>query len=181
MDDEATWSLILTDEWGPLVLDAVVRRIEDATRGNRALLVHTVVDPDRVPPLWVEHLHDVVLDAIRVETGADLDELGSQASWAVYEHTWDALRERWSAGGRLVPVPPGHDDRVEDLLAALPVGVARLAGADTRSIPARALRIDGVAFVDAEGLFAWIAEADPAAPDAAARPEVDALIDLLRS
>ncbi len=180
VDDEATWALILTDEWGPLVREAVVRRVEDATRGDRARLVRTVLDPDHAPPAWVEHVHDLVLEAVQVETGADLEELGSQSSWAVYEDVWDALRARWSGGGRLLPVPVEAAARVAELVACLPVSVAAAAGADTSTIPARPLRVDDVVLVDAEGLFAWIAGCDPASPEAVARVEVDALLALLR-
>lgn len=181
MDDEATWSLILTDEWGPLVLQAVVERVEAATLGERGLLVRTVLDPDRAPSAWVERVHDHVLEAIRVETGADLDALGSQAAWACYEETWDALRERWSDGGRLLPLRPGDAEAATALVGLLPIDVARAAGADCSGIPARPLRVDGVVLVDVEGLFAWIAHADPRGPDAAARPEVDRLLALARA
>ncbi len=180
MDDDATWALILTDEWGELTLDAVVRRIEDAMRGDRARLVQTVLDPDHAPPMWVEEVHDLVLSAIHVETGADLDTLGSQAAWGVYEQTWNALRDRWSDGGRLVPIAPADEHSATDLLRALPAAVAQRAGADTSTIPATPLRLQGLLLLDAEGLFAWIAGGGDADFPSTVRRDVDLLLDLAR-
>lgn len=178
MDDESGWSLILTDGWGPLVLDAVVRRIEAEMLGDRARLVRAVVDPDSANANDIEHVHRVVLDAIEVETGANLEELGSQAAWACYEATWDHLGSRWADGGRLVTIAPEHTATILSIVARLPVAVAHAAGADTSTIPARPTIIDGVLRLDAEGLFAWIATA--ASADPTVRRDVDQLLALAR-
>ncbi len=181
MDDETGWSLILTDGWGPLVLAAVVERVERATVADRALLVRTVTSPDDAPAAWVERVHRLVLDAIREETGADLEALGSQAAWASYEQTWDRLASRWSGGGRLLALRDEDADEVVQILRDLPVAVAAAAGADTSTIPARPLRVGGVLMIDAEGLFAWIATSDDEGPDGAVRPWVDRLLALART
>ncbi len=180
MDDDATWALILTEEWGELSLDAVVTRAENAMRGDRARLVRTVLDPDHAPPAWVEAVHDIVLMAIHVETGANLEELGSQAAWAVYEQAWDGLKARWSDGGRLLPLAPSTTTAATAIMARLPVEVARAAGADTSTIPATPLALHGVLLLDAEGLFAWIATGADAGFPAAVREDVDRLLDLAR-
>lgn len=178
MDDETGWSLILTDGWGPLVLDAVVRRVEAAAIGDRARLVRTVTDPDEAPAIDVEYVHALVLEAIAVETGADLESLGSQAAWACYEQTWNHLADRWADGGRLVTIPIEHTATVHALVARLPVRVAAAAGADTSQIPAVPLMVEGVVHIDAEGLFAWIATAPTEDEDA--RRDVDRLLALAR-
>lgn len=178
VDDETGWSLILTDGWGPLVLDAVVRRIEHDALGERAQLVRAVLDPDDAPATDVEAVHALILGAIEVETGADLEELGSQAAWACYEQTWVELARRWSGGGRMVTIGPEHTATVHALVARLPVRVAAAAGADTSVIPAVPLLIDGVLHLDAEGLFRWLATASDVADDV--RADVDHLLALAR-
>ncbi|MFT5223624.1 MAG: hypothetical protein ACI867_001946, partial [Glaciecola sp.] len=157
MDDDSGWSLILTEGWGPLVLDAVARRVEAAALGERSILHRAVTDPERAAAHDVERVHDLILTAIKIETGANLEELGSQAAWACYEQTWDHLTQRWLAGGRLVTIGPEHTATVHAIVERLPVVVAAAAGADTSGIPAVPIMIDGVLHLDAEGLFAWIA------------------------
>lgn len=179
LDEENDWSLILTDGWGPLVLDAVVRRVEADLLGERARLVRAVIDPDHASADDIEHVHERILAAIEVETGADLEQLGSQSSWACYEQTWAHLAQRWSDGGRLVTISPEHTATVHAIMARLPVAIARAAGADVSGIPAVPAMIDGVLHLDAEGLFHWIATSGEAhGPD---RVDVDLLLALARA
>lgn len=155
MDDETGWNDVLVGGWHAGVRDAVVARVEQATFGRRGQLVRTLSDPDAARYAWVEALHARVVLAIREETGADLDALGSQAAWACYEDVWDRLRMRWGRGGRLARVRLGSEPATVRLLAALPVAAAEAAGADVSTEPPDPLWLDGRLLVDVEGLQAY--------------------------
>ena len=152
MDDETGWDDVLTSGWHAGVRDAVVSRVEHGARGRHGLLVRTLSDPDVARYAWVEDLHQRVLVAIRDETGADLDELGSQAAWACYEDVWERLRRRWERGGRLARVPLGSESEVVHLVQSLPVGAAEAAGADVSTQPPDPLWLRGRLLVDVTGL-----------------------------
>ena len=154
MDDESGWNDILLGMWGPSVRDAVVARVEHATLGARCLLVRTLGDPDTQREAWVEQLHALVVGAIQEETGADLDELGSQAAWASYEEVWDALAARWADGGPLDTVPLRREvDAIAWLQRLSPIG-AQAAGMDVGVDPPEPLWIAGRLRIDLEGLDA---------------------------
>lgn len=178
MDDDTGWDAILVEGWGPLVRHAVVERVERATVGARGTLVRAVADPDHARFAWTEWLHEQVVAAIRVETGADLDRLGSQAAWACYEESWELLAGRWSGGGTMGVVTPGAERRVRLLLAAAPVWLAERAGADIAAIPPEPLVLDGSTRIDVEGIADCLGRADL---DRRARSIAIALIDCVRS
>lgn len=157
MDDDSGWDEILVQGWGPLVREAAVVRVERAMVGSRGMLVRVMADPDTARPTWTELLHRLVLDAIRDETGADLEMLGSQAAWACYDDTWNALARRWRHGGDLAVVPARHERAVRALLAALPPWIAERAGVDAETHPMTPLEIDGRLLVDTEGLLLAVA------------------------
>jgi hypothetical protein len=152
VDDDTGWDAILVDGWGPLVRHAVVERVERATVGARGTLVRAVADPEHARFAWTEWLHEQVVEAIRLETGADLDRLGSQAAWACYEESWDLLAARWSDGGTMGVVSPGTERRVRLLLAAAPLWLAERAGADVSAVPPEPLVLAGATRVDVEGI-----------------------------
>jgi hypothetical protein len=160
MDDDAGWDAILVDGWGPLVRHAVVERVERATVGARGTLVRTLADPEHARFAWTEWLHECVVDAIRYETGADLDRLGSQAAWACYEDSWDALACRWRDGGSTVVVRPGAERRVRRLLAEAPAWLAERAGADIGALPPEPLVVGGRVRLDVEGVAACLRRED---------------------
>lgn len=158
MDDETGWNEILVDGWGPLVRAAVVDRVEDAFERARGVLAVTVVDPDHAPRADVERVHEAVLDAIEAETGAQLEELGSQAAWATYDDVWGELARRWDTGRDLETVQPQHHAEVIGLLAGLPPSAVEQAGAARSADGAVRLPVlDGRPRVDVEGLFRWLA------------------------
>jgi hypothetical protein len=155
-DDGSGWNAVLLEVWSGAVRDAVVRRIERATVGRRGWLVRALADPDGSPAGWTETLHALVVAAIRDETGADLDELGSQAAWECYEQVWKELAERWRDGGELVTVPLGVEPDVARLVRELPPEAAASAGADVTRQPPDPLWLAGRLRVDVEGLRAYL-------------------------
>ncbi len=180
-DPEIMWTEVLVSGWGPLVRDAVVARVEEAMIGRRGILVRGVRDHDRTgsAAACIEEVHARVLEAVRVETGADLDELGSQAAWACYEDAWDRLASRWFDGGSLVAVHPARHHEVRERIGRLTVRGAEHAGADTGPLPALPLEIDGAVLVDVDGLLAYIAR-DDGAITPSERSQVDALLRACR-
>lgn len=153
MDDDGTgWNEVLVGGWSEEVRLAVVRRVEELTVGWRGPLVRTLADEEGVDGTWTETLHRTVLHAITAETGADLDELGSQAAWACYDEVWAALAERWGDGGGLRVVPLGVEPLVSSLIAGLPPEAAAAAGADLRGGTPDPLWVHGRLRVDVEGL-----------------------------
>lgn len=177
MDDDTGWNDVLVGVWSSRVREAAVARVERATVGARCLLVHTLSDPEQARRGWVEQLHGLVIDAIREETGADLDELGSQAAWTAYEEVWAALTERWVTGERFAVVPLRREPEADRLLRCLaPLG-AQAAGMDVGADPPQPLWIDGRLHLDVEGLHACKALGDL---DAEQRSLVDGLLALGR-
>lgn len=160
LDDDTIWDAILVDGWGPLVRHAVVARVERATVGARGTLVRALADPDHARFAWTEWLHEHVVDAIRCETGADLDRLGSQAAWACYEDSWAALATRWRDGGDMGVVTPGAERRVRLLLAEAPAWLAERAGADISAIPPEPLVLAGLTRLDVEGIAALVRDGE---------------------
>jgi hypothetical protein len=156
VDDDSGWNDVLVGGWHAGVRDAVVVRVERRTFGRHGQLVRTLHDPEAARFAWVEILHRHVVAAIREETGADLDALGSQAAWACYEQVWDGLRTRWADGGRLARVPLGREPVVVNLLMQLPAAAAEAAGADVSGQVADPLWVDGRLLVDVHGLRAHV-------------------------
>jgi hypothetical protein len=155
MDDTTGWDEVLRGSWSDRVRDLVVARIEQATVARRGWLVRVVADPDRVRPELTETVHAVVLAAIRDETGADLEELGSQAAWECYEEVWRELTHRWARGGPLAEVPLGREVEVVRVLHRLPVEAAVAAGADVTRAGIEPLWLAGRLRLDVEGLLAY--------------------------
>jgi hypothetical protein len=158
VDDDGTgWNEVLLSVWSERTRDAVVDRIETAARARRGWLVRVFSDPDRVRPELTELVHRLVLAAIQDETGADLEELGSQAAWECYEQVWDELARHWERGGDLTVVPLGREPEVVQLLAALPPEGAVSAGADLDGPHVVPLWLRGRLLVDPDGLAAYLA------------------------
>ncbi len=157
MDDTSGWDGVLRELWSAEVRDAVVARIEGATVGRRGWLVRVFATPEQVRGALTETVHAVVLAAIRDETGADLDELGSQAAWECYEQVWDELAGRWHDGGELPAVPLGREPEVVRALAGLPPEAAVYAGADLVAGAVQPLWLAGRLHVDVDGLRAYLA------------------------
>jgi hypothetical protein len=177
VDDDGTgWNELLVGGWTAEVRDAVVARVESASIGHRGRLVRILADPEAVPAAWVEELHRLVLAAIAVETGADLDALGSQAAWACYDHVWAELVARWADGGALQPVPLGGEPAVVRLLRNLPADVAAAAGAEGTGTTPDPLWLGGRLLVDVEGLWAYLATCE-GAPSVRTRRAIDLLIE----
>ena len=160
MDDDTGWDEVLTGVWGPAVRDAVVARVETATIGARCLLVCTLRDEGVGRQGWVEQLHHLVVAAIRDETGADLDALGSQAAWSTYEDIWEQLAERWHDGGDLATVPLRREVEASNCLGHLRGLAAQAAGMDMGSDPPQALWLNGRLRVDDQGLRRVLATPD---------------------
>lgn len=179
MDDDAVWEAILIDGWGPHVRDAAVRRVERRTTGRRGALARIATDPDGARFAWTEWLHGEVLAAIVAETGADLEQLGSQAAWACYEDVWDELTSRWCRGGNLGRVATSDRGEVETLLARLPAWIAERAGADIGEVPAVPLEIDGTLRIDVDGLLLCLDDHERPLDDATRRC-VNQLLDRVR-
>jgi hypothetical protein len=158
VDDETGWDEVLTGLWGPGVRDAVITRVEEATVGARCLLVCTLGEVDGPREGWVEQLHGLVLDAIREETGADLDDLGSQAAWATYEDVWETLERRWRDGGDLAVVPLRREVAATACLRQLTLVTAQAAGMDVGTDPPEPLWIAGRLRIDLEGLARVVAD-----------------------
>jgi hypothetical protein len=158
VDDDTGWNEVLTGVWSPRVRDAVVARVEAATVGARCLLVCTLREEDCQREGWVEQLHQLVVEAIRAETGADLDALGSQAAWASYEEVWDALAARWRSGGGMATVPLRREVDATACLKQLRGVAAQAAGMDVGVDPPEPLWLAGRLRVDADGLLAVVAD-----------------------
>lgn len=152
MDDESGWDEVLRGTWSDRVRDQVVDRIEQVTVARRGWLVRVLADPDHVRRELTELVHAVVLAAIRDETGADLDLLGSQAAWECYEQVWDELTRRWADGGPLAKVPLGREVEVVRILRALPDEAAVAAGADLTDGGVEPLWTSGRLRLDVEGI-----------------------------
>lgn len=155
MDDTTGWDEVLRGSWSDRVRDLVIGRIEEATLARRGWLVRVVTDPDQVRPELTETVHAVVLAAIRDETGADLEELGSQAAWECYEDVWRELTERWAGGGPLATVPLGREVEVVRILRRLPAEAAVAAGADLTVAGIEPLWTAGRLRLDADGVRAY--------------------------
>jgi hypothetical protein len=179
VDDDTGWSEILVDGWGDLVRGAVVSRVERATVGHRGMLVRALADPDAARFAWTEQVHDLVLSAIREETGADLDALGSQAAWACYDDAWNALARRWRGGGTLHVVPGAQEHAVTALVRSLSPLAAEHAGADIGQDPWDLVQIDGRLLIDLEGLYAVVAR-DQGQLTVADRARIDQIIFRVR-
>ncbi len=160
MDDESGWNAILVEGWGELVRAAVCDRVEDAMQAARGVLAVAVAMPDDAPAPAVERVHAAIVAAIAVETGADLDELGSQAAWATYDDVWAELGRRWADGGDMEVVPAAAVDDVRSLLAGLPRGAIEHAGAVVDGMGTQLLLTDAGPRLDVEGLFRWLATED---------------------
>lgn len=177
VDDDTGWDEILTGVWGPRVRDAVVARVEEVTVGARCLLVHTLGSADAPREGWVEQLHRLVLDAIREETGADLDELGSQAAWTTYEDVWGLLASRWRDGGGLAVVPLRREVAAIACLRTLSPTLAQAAGMDVGVDPPQPLWIAGRLRLDPEGLVRVLADERVAGAE---RLAAERLLELVR-
>ncbi|MCA1782067.1 MAG: hypothetical protein LC679_07810 [Intrasporangiaceae bacterium] len=157
MDDESGWNQILLEVWSTQVRDAVVEHIERSSVGRHGWLVRVFADPDGVSGSLTETVHAVVLAAIRDETGADLDGLGSQAAWECYEQVWTALEGRWRDGGTLSVVPLGAEPSVIAALRQLPDEAAVAAAAEVGQHGVQPLWLRGRLLVDDRGLEAYLA------------------------
>lgn len=169
MDDESGWNAILVEGWGDLVRAAVCDRVDDAHVHARGVLAVAVATPDDAPPEAVERVHRAVIAAIAAETGANLDELGSQAAWATYDDVWAELGRRWADGGGLERIDQEVVPEVARLLAGLPRAAIEHAGALVDGLGARVLRLEDGAYLDVAGLFRWLASDDADDPDQRAR------------
>jgi hypothetical protein len=176
VDDDSGWDEVLTGVWGPTVRDAVVARVEAATVGARCLLVCTLRDEGVGRDGWVEQLHHLVVEAIRDETGADLDELGSQAAWTTYEDVWKRLAARWHDGGQMSLVPLRREVEATACLRHLLGLAAQAAGMDVGADPPQPLWLEGRLRVDAEGLRRLLTEADL---DGAQRLAAERLLEIV--
>lgn len=155
MDDDTGWTRWFLGVWSPAVRQAVVARLDEATAGHRGWLVRALLTPEHAAAAWTETAHALVLAAIRDETGADLDAMGSQAAWEAYEEVWGALRAAWSDGGPFVPVRLGSEPTVTRLLQGLPREAAAYLGADVTQEPADPLWLGGRLRIDRDGLEAY--------------------------
>lgn len=180
-DDDSGWTEVLVDGWGPLVRAAVVDRVERSMVGRRGVLVRALTEESASAghAACVEEVHARILVAVREETGADLDELGSQAAWACYDEVWGQLQRTWATGGPTVAVAPAVEGEVVRLLQALSPAGAQHGGADVGTDPYTPLRCGGVVRLDVEGLFAFVAR-DTGEVTAADRTLVDRLVLLVR-
>lgn len=178
-DDDSGWTEVLVDGWGPLVRDAVVDRVERATVGRRGVLVRALLEETASAghAACVEEVHERIVLAVREETGADLDELGSQAAWACYDQVWGRLQARWASGGRTVAVSPEVEAPVVALLRELSPTAAECAGADVGTVPCTPMRVAGAVHVDVQGLFAHLATGDVRPAD---RTLIDRLVLVVR-
>ncbi len=156
MDDASGWDAVLRELWSEEVRDAAVTRIETATVGRRGWLVRVFAAPEQVRGELTETVHALVLAAIRDETGADLEALGSQAAWECYEQVWDTLAARWASGGDVPVVPLGREPGVVRCLLGLPPEAAVCAGADLVAGAVQPLWLAGRLYVDTAGLRAYL-------------------------
>ena len=157
MDDESGWNAILVEGWSDHVRAAVCSRVEDAMTDARGVLAVAVAMPDDAPPDAVERVHDAIVAAIADETGADLDELGSQAAWATYDDVWAELGRRWDDGGGMEAIDPTVEAEVARLLAGLPRRAIELAGGVVDGLDVRMLHTTDGPRLDVEGVFRWLA------------------------
>lgn len=180
LDDDG-WTEILVSGWGPLVRAAVVERVERAFVGRRGVLCRAVTEEvaSGGHAACVEEVHEHVVAAIRVETGADIDALGSQAAWACYDEVWGQLQRRWAGGGSTMTVPGPVADEVTALVRSLCPAAAQHAGADIGALPFRLLRVGDRFHVDVDGLFAYLA-LDTGEVTPGDRVLIDRLIGLVR-
>lgn len=175
MDDESGWNAVLLELWTDEVRDAVVARIERAMVGRHGWLVRVFSDPGGVRASLTEIVHAVVLAAIRDETGADLDGLGSQAAWDCYEQVWDELAARWADGGVLTAVPVGDEPDIVRAIAQLPDEAAVAAAADVCDWGSDPLWLAGRLRVDTAGLRSYL-ELDGGRAPAAVHATVTAML-----
>lgn len=151
-DDGSGWHGVLLELWSNDVRDAVVDRLEHAAVGRHGWFVRVFDDPDRAPGGLTETVHALILAAIRDETGADLEALGSQSAWECYEQVWDRLAARWHDGGRLACVRLGEEPNVVRALRSLPSEAAACAAADVAGGNVEPLWLRGRLRIDAQGL-----------------------------
>lgn len=151
-DDGSGWHHVLLALWSDDVRDAVVARLERSCVGRHGWFARVFATPDDAGIPLTETVHALVLAAIRDETGADLEELGSQAAWDCYEAVWDALAARWQDGGLLAYVTLGEEPQVVRELRALPVEAAAAAAADVSGPVPEPLWLRGRLRIDADGL-----------------------------
>jgi hypothetical protein len=156
VDDDTGWNEVLLDLWSPSLRDDVVARIESASRGRHGWLVRVFADPEGVAAGLTETVHRLVLAAIRDETGADLEALGSQAAWECYEQVWDTLAARWADGGSLGVAPIGREPELVRLVRQLPLEAAVAAAADVSGPEADPLWLAGRLRIDVIGLRAYL-------------------------
>ncbi len=180
-DDDTGWTEILVDGWGPLVRAAVVDRVERAMVGRRGVLVRALTEESASAghAACVEEVHLRIVDGIRAETGADLDELGSQAAWACYDQVWGQLQARWCDGGATSAVAAHAQAEVVALLRSLSPAAAQHAGVDVGTAPWSPMRCGPDVRVDLEGLFAYLAR-DRGEVTAADRALIDRMVALVR-
>ena len=180
-DDDTGWTEILVDGWGPLVRAAVVDRVERAMVGRRGVLLRALTEESASAghAACVEEVHLRIVDGIRAETGADLDELGSQAAWACYDQVWGRLQVRWACGGATLPVTAAAEDEVVALLRSLSPAAAQHAGVDVGTAPWSPMRCGPDLHVDLEGLFAFLAR-DTGEVTGADRTLIDRIVVLVR-
>lgn len=169
MDDDSGWNAILVEGWGESVRSAVCDRVGAGFRHARGVLAIAATDPDAAPPDAVERVHAAIVAAIAAETGADLDELGSQAAWATYDDVWAELGRQWAGGPGLEPVGPAAAVEVVRLLAGLPQAAIEHAGALLDDGAVRLLRTRDGARLDVDGLFRWLATEEEATDAVRAR------------
>jgi hypothetical protein len=154
-DDGSGWHELLLAVWDDGVRDAVVDRLERTCTGRLGWFAQVFATPDASEAV-TETVHALVVAAIRDETGANLDELGSQAAWDCYEAVWSAMAERWRDGGTLATVSLGAEPQVVRDLVALPPEAAAAAGADVGTAAPRPVWIRGRLRVDAAGLASYL-------------------------
>ncbi|MCC5950088.1 MAG: hypothetical protein JJT89_16685 [Nitriliruptoraceae bacterium] len=169
-DDDTGWNEVLLELWSPRVRDDVVRRIEQATTGRHGWLVRVFAAPEGVAAGLTEVVHRVILAAIRDETGADLESLGSQAAWECYEQVWDRLAARWADGGSLGTAPIGREPDLVRAVRALPLEAAVAAGADGAASPPDPLWLHGRLRIDVIGLHAYLRLDGGQVPEAVQQP-----------
>ena len=151
-DDGSGWHHVLVGLWSDGLRDAVVDRIERSCVGRLGWLARVFAAPEGASGPLTETVHALVLAAIRDETGADLEDLGSQAAWECYEEVWTALASRWHDGGTLAYVTLGAESAVVRDLQALPGEAAAAAAADVSGTVAQPLWLRGRLRIDAQGL-----------------------------
>lgn len=157
MDDESGWNAILVEGWDEPVRAAVCDRVEERMAAARGVLAVAVVTPEDAPVQAVERVHDAVVAAIATETGASLDQLGSQAAWATYDDVWAELGRRWHDGGGMEVVAEPLDAEVLALLAGLPREAIEHAGGVLDGMEVQLLRTATATYLDVEGIFRWLA------------------------